>query len=106
MAAAARWPSWLGSSWLGRALDPAIPTDRYAASGYLVASNPANSFFYVLTGLHVLHLLGGLVALARTAGHAWAGALAKTRLGVELCAVYWHFLFVVWLILFGLMLST
>jgi len=77
-----------------------------AASGYLVASNPANSFFYVLTGLHVLHLLGGLVALARTSGHAWAGALAKTRLGVELCAVYWHFLFVVWLILFGLMLST
>ena len=76
------------------------------ASGYLVASNPANSFFYVLTGLHVLHLLGGLVALFRTAGHAWAGALAKARLGVELCAVYWHFLFVVWLILFGLMLST
>ncbi len=76
------------------------------AAGYLVAGNPANSFFYVLTGLHVLHLLGGLVALAKTAGFAWRGALSSTRLGVELCAVYWHFLFVVWLILFGLMLST
>lgn len=76
-------------------------------SGYIVSGNPANAFFYTLTGLHVLHLLGGLVAWARTAVRAWAGeSMAKTRLGVELCAVYWHFLFVVWLILFGLMLST
>ena len=76
-------------------------------AGYIVSGNPANAFFYTLTGLHVLHLLGGLVAWARTASHAWAGeSMPKTRLGVELCAVYWHFLFVVWLILFGLMLST
>jgi len=76
------------------------------ASGYLVAGNPANSFFYVLTGMHALHLLGGLAALARTVGHLQSGALSKARTGVELCAVYWHFLFVVWLVLFGLMLST
>ena len=35
------------------------------ASGYLVAGNPANSFFYLLTGLHGLHIIGGLVALGR-----------------------------------------
>jgi len=76
-------------------------------AGYIVSGNPANAFFYMLTALHVLHLLGGLVAWWRTARHAWAGeSMSKTRLGVELCAVYWHFLFVVWLILFGLMLST
>ncbi len=76
-------------------------------AGYIVSGNPANAFFYTLTALHVLHLLGGLVAWARTVGQAWAGqSMSKTRLGVELCAVYWHFLFVVWLILFGLMLST
>ena len=75
--------------------------------GYYAQSNPANAFFYVLTGLHVLHLAGGLAAWARTACRAWAGkALAEARIGVELCAVYWHFLFVVWLVLFGLMLST
>ena len=75
--------------------------------GYYAQSNPANAFFYVLTGLHVLHLAGGLVAWARTARRAWAGeSLPEARLGVELCAVYWHFLFVVWLVLFGLMLST
>ncbi len=76
------------------------------SSGYLVAGNPANSFFYLLTGLHVLHLLGGLVAWVKVAGYAWTGSADKARLGVELCAVYWHFLFIVWLVLFGLMLST
>ena len=81
--------------------------EQLVGAGYIVSGNPANAFFYTLTGLHVAHLLGGLVAWARTARHAWAGeSMSKARLGVELCAVYWHFLFVVWLILFGLMLST
>ena len=84
-----------------------IAWQQLAQAGYIVSGNPANAFFYTLTGLHVLHLLGGFVAWWRTARHAWAGeSMSKTRLGVELCAVYWHFLFIVWLILFGLMLST
>lgn len=74
--------------------------------GYFVASNPANSFFYLLTGLHGLHLVGGLVAWGRTAARMWRGAHAQqVRASVELCAVYWHFLLVVWLMLFGLLVS-
>jgi cytochrome c oxidase subunit 3 len=69
-----------------------------SASGYLVSGNPANSFFYLLTGLHGLHILGGLVALSRAAPAAWgardAGGL---RLRLELCVAYWHFLLFVWL---------
>src|SRR5438105_6357924 len=38
---------------------------RLTAGGYLVTANPANSFFYLITGLHGLHLVGGLAALAR-----------------------------------------
>ena len=76
-------------------------------SGYFVNSNPANAFFYLFTGLHGLHLLGGLVAWLRTTTRVWRGSTAaQVRLGVELCAVYWHFLLIVWLVLFGLMLST
>jgi cytochrome c oxidase subunit 3 len=68
------------------------------ASGYLVTGNPANSFFYLLTGLHGLHILGGLVALARTAPAAWGeGRPEKLRLRLELCVTYWHFLLLVWL---------
>jgi len=84
-----------------------VAWQQLADSGYIITGNPANAFFYTLTGLHVAHLLGGMVAWARTVRYARAGeSMSKTRLGVELCAVYWHFLFVIWLILFGLMLST
>jgi cytochrome c oxidase subunit III len=75
-----------------------------AAGGYFVSTNPANSFFYLITGMHGLHILGGLVALARTTARAWSGAdLGRLRLSVELCAIYWHFLLFVWLILFLLL---
>jgi Heme/copper-type cytochrome/quinol oxidase, subunit 3 len=43
------------------------------AAGYFLAANPANAFFYLLTGVHGLHLLGGLVALALTADKVWRG---------------------------------
>ena len=66
-----------------------------------LAANPANRFFYLLTALHGLHLLGGLVALARTTAQGWRGVdiRRRVRLSVELCAIYWHFLLVVWLVL-------
>lgn len=74
------------------------------ADGYSLASNPANSFFYLMTGLHGLHVLGGLVALGRTLIHAQRTTDArKVLLGVELCAIYWHFLLLVWLVLFALL---
>jgi cytochrome c oxidase subunit 3 len=72
--------------------------------GYFLASNPANSFFYLMTAVHGLHLMGGLVALGRTTAKVWHGApVAQVRLSVELCAIYWHFLLLVWLVLLGLL---
>lgn len=74
------------------------------AEGYFLASNPANSFFYLITGLHGLHVLGGLMALARTIVRARRTTdTGKVRLGAELCAIYWHFLLFVWLVLFALL---
>jgi cytochrome c oxidase subunit 3 len=73
-------------------------------AGYFVASNPANSFFYLITAAHGLHLMGGLVALGRTTAKVWRGAkMTQVRLSVELCAIYWHFLLLVWLVLLGLL---
>ena len=72
--------------------------------GYFVASNPANSFFYLITAVHGLHLMGGLVALGRTTSKVWRGAkVAEVQLSVELCTIYWHFLLLVWLVLLGLL---
>ena len=74
-----------------------------SASGYLLSTNPANSFFYLLTGMHGLHILGGLIALARTTAKAWSGVRnQRLRLSIELCAMYWHFLLFVWLGVFVL----
>ncbi|MCH6566685.1 MAG: cytochrome c oxidase subunit 3 [Proteobacteria bacterium] len=76
-------------------------------AGYYANTNPANAFFYLITGTHALHLLGGLVAWGRTTIKLSSGSeIASIRTSVELCAVYWHFLLVIWVILFGLMLST
>lgn len=74
------------------------------AAGYFLAANPANSFFYLITAAHGLHMLGGLAALGRTTVKAWQGiAIPRLRLSVELCTMYWHFLLLVWLILFALL---
>jgi len=80
---------------------------QMAALGYFAATNPAVAFFYLITALHALHLLGGMVVWGRTTAKVWRGVeVDQVRLSVELCAVYWHFLLLVWLVLFGLLLFT
>ena len=77
---------------------------QLSAAGYFVASNPANSFFYMITAAHGLHLTGGLVALGRTTAKVWRGAeMPQLRLSVELCVIYWHFLLLVWLVVLGVL---
>jgi cytochrome c oxidase subunit 3 len=77
------------------------------AAGYFVATNPAYSFFYLLTAVHGLHLLGGLWVWGRTTFRVLRGVeVAKVRLSVELCTVYWHYLLLVWLVLFAVLLHT
>jgi cytochrome c oxidase subunit III len=77
------------------------------ASGYFLAANPAYAFFYLLTAVHGIHLLGGLWVWARTIVRALRGADAGAlRLSVELCTVYWHYLLVVWVVLFAVLLNS
>ncbi len=77
------------------------------AGGYFMAGNPANAFFYLLTALHGMHLLGGMWVWGRTTARVLTGADAQSvRLSVELCTVYWHYLLLVWIVLFALLLST
>ncbi|MXP66138.1 cytochrome-c oxidase [Roseomonas sp. M0104] len=82
-----------------------VACQQLATAGFYMATNPANAFFYLLTGLHALHLLGGLVALGRASARVWRGtAMAPMVLSVDLCASYWHFLLLVWLAVFALLL--
>lgn len=79
-----------------------------ANSEFMAMKNPAIGFFYLLTSAHVVHILGGVVALGRTLIKMWSGKTTEARLllSVELCAFYWHYLLAVWLVLFGLLLFT
>jgi cytochrome c oxidase subunit 3 len=81
--------------------------DQLAAEGHFVSSNPASSFFYLITAAHGLHMLGGIFAWGRTlllAGSA--DEQDRYRMDVDLCAVYWHYLLLVWAVLFYLLLTT
>lgn len=76
------------------------------AMEFFDATNPAIAFFYLITGLHVVHVLGGLVAWGRVLDRLWRGAeMSAIRRSVQLCTRYWHFLLIIWLILFGLLFS-
>ena len=77
-------------------------------SGLFTATNPAVAFFYVITIVHGLHLLGGLFVWARTLRRMSVKRPEPidVRLSIELCTVYWHYLLVVWLVLFALLLLT
>lgn len=72
------------------------------AAQVMPVGNPAASFFFLLTALHGLHVLGGLVGWAvalRALARAPQTQAAAWRLG--LCARYWHFLLAVWVVLFA-----
>ena len=72
---------------------------------YFIQGSPAIAFFYVLTTVHGLHLIGGLVVLGRAAMRFSAGAeLIDLRQSLSLCAIYWHFLLIVWLVVFAVLL--
>ena len=81
---------------------------HYISIGQYVSTNPANSFFYLFTALHGLHLMGGLFFWGRATTKLLKEnfSVIKTKQAIELCAIYWHFLLIVWFVLFGLMIAT
>ncbi len=77
------------------------------SAGFYMTSNPANSFYYLMTGLHGIHLLGGLWVWSKSLLRLLSGSeVGDVRLSIDLCTLYWHFLLVVWLVLFALLANT
>lgn len=69
--------------------------------GVYLSGSPSESFFYILTGLHIAHLFGGIIALiVVNAKAAMEKYNSQNTLGIELCASYWHFLDLLWVYLF------
>lgn len=81
---------------------------QLVAQGIYLASNPHSSFFYLLTGIHGLHLLGGIIGLDYLLLRTWrkrdvAHAEAKRQATADAITIYWHFMDALWLYLFGLL---
>lgn len=73
--------------------------------GLFLAANPANSFYYLLTAGHGLHLLGGVLSL----GYVWLRvrrprSWATREAVVEAAVLYWHFMDVLWIYILGLLI--
>jgi cytochrome c oxidase subunit III len=69
--------------------------------GVYLSSQPHSSFFYLLTGAHGVHLLGGLIAFAVILPRAWRGAYTPPgSVAVNVSSTYWHFLTGLWLYVF------
>jgi cytochrome c oxidase subunit 3 len=85
-----------------------VAWQQLQAGGQGITVNPSNAFFYFLTGAHAVHILGGMYVWTRATSRVLLGRAdgAAIRRSIELCTIYWHFLLLVWLILFGLLLST
>jgi cytochrome c oxidase subunit III len=68
-----------------------------AARGFYVATSPSSSFFYLLTGMHGIHLLGGIFALlAASAVALLRKSAASSAVVVDATAWYWHFMTILW----------
>jgi cytochrome c oxidase subunit 3 len=77
---------------------------QYMDAGHGLSADPAAAFFYLITALHGLHIVGGLWFWARALFAARGEGDAALRF--ELTAIYWHFLLLVWLLMLALFVAT
>lgn len=69
--------------------------------GAFLAKNPHSSFFYLFTGLHAAHLIGGLVVL-----FVVVLGKSKRRELIDVATGYWHFLGVLWVALYSILINA
>ncbi len=98
---------WWATTGLGMVflIGQIVAWQELVTGGVYVNTNPSSSFFYLLTGTHAVHLLGGVIALLYLSWRVWrrnSGGLGATALGVT--ALYWHFMDGLWIYLFLLLL--
>jgi cytochrome c oxidase subunit 3 len=94
-----RW--WALTTVLGAAflVGQVIAWRQLVDAGFYLKSNPANSFFYMLTASHGVHLAGGIIALLYVGFRAWERARITRDAAAELASIYWHFMDGLWVFL-------
>jgi cytochrome c oxidase subunit 3 len=93
----------LGATWLLGFTFLFIQMNEYVHLGFSIRDGAFGTIFYGLTGLHGAHVTVGLILLAMANVRAWRGHFTsdpKKHLGVEVPGIYWHFVDVMWIIVF------
>jgi cytochrome c oxidase subunit 3 len=81
-----------------------VAWQQLAAQGLFLATNPNSSFFYLLTGMHILHLVGGIIALAYLLVHRALSGAVRPNL-VNGVVTYWHFMAALWVYLLFIIIT-
>jgi cytochrome c oxidase subunit 3 len=93
---------WLGVTALLGVIFLSNQAWEYAGASFRISSHAYGSMFYLMTGFHGLHVIGGLLFMGAVAatisGRTSRAPVAPT---VEVCAYYWHFVDVVWVAMFA-----
>jgi cytochrome c oxidase subunit 3 len=76
---------------------------QFVLAGFYVSTNQASSFFYIFTGLHGLHLLGGICALLYVSFRKFEKAKVSRAVAAEVASYYWHFMDGLWIFLLALL---
>ena len=103
LASAQRWGTATAVLGIAFLAGQFVGWQQLRALGVFLASNPHSSFFYVLTGVHGLHLIGGLVWGLVVVARLRRTTLAPGEDGLGLFATFWHFLGALWLYLLFLL---
>jgi len=76
---------------------------QLVAQGIYIASNQASSFFYIFTGAHAVHLLGGVCALLYVLVRKFKETTVSRSTAAEVASYYWHFMDGLWIFLLALL---
>jgi cytochrome c oxidase subunit 3 len=76
---------------------------QLVAQGVYIASNQASSFFYIFTGAHAVHLLGGVGALVYVSVRKFGEKDVSRSMAAEVASYYWHFMDGLWIFLLALL---
>jgi cytochrome c oxidase subunit 3 len=97
---AARW--WTGTAIVAAVGFVLIAIHGYSKDAFTISTDAYGSIYYAMTGFHLLHVVAGIGVLgALLAGMRSRALLVNQRAGAEAMTYYWHFVFIVWLGIFG-----